>query len=1248
MFRICLIFQGASEEFFFRSAAAEVQKRYEGRVELALFDGFTADADKGAYEACRRALEEADFVYLSCHSGLSYFESYHSLSGLFTEKTPFFYHSELEDESAEMAAQSSLSPVIRKELSDYLLAGGLENALGFFLCLLNKVGGLDCEVPPVQWPCWDGLYGLEAGESEDEALLRVAKEREERPVVGVLLSYHYYSRDDTAHVDALMEALRRKGVCPLAVYSNMTPAPGYRGLHGAMDRYLLEDGKSRVDALVVTCGHSLTALAAPGEGMGLHFESVFARLDVPVLQAMTTYFNRQQWQESASGLDSMLLCSNVYQPEFDGQIISVTAACTEYELGPEGAKPVTTPIPDRMEKVASLAANWAKLHRKPMQDKKVALILHNMPPRADMIGYAYGLDTPESLTTILKAMQAEGLQLDYDFADGKEIVEAIMKGLTNDCRFLSPRDMLSRCERTVGKERWQSWFGQLSDKVKAELCRDWGDPPGDFMTVDGQILIPGIHNGNLFIGLQPMRAFEEKAEDAYHSTELVCPWQYLAFYRYLREDFGADVLVHVGTHGTLEWLPGKEVGLSSDCYPELALGDIPHLYLYSIDIPGEGSQAKRRSDAVILDHLIPSMTESGLYGVLAEIDDAIDQYHHVRLNDPAKLESVMDRIWTLSQENKLDQDMNITEEAYRADPETIIERIHLWLSDIKNVKIKNGLHRFGQVPEGKRYDDMLSLLVSLRNGENPSLREGVCALLGQDLEELLDSPQGTGENCKAHQLERVDELGSRAFALLSEGGYTREAALNAVEALCGELENSADPEPLRRCLLYVAEVLKPKLDATGDELRLFLKGLHGDFVPQGPSGAPSRGNAEILPTGRNFFLIDPTAVPSRSAWETGKRLGDDLLRRHKEESGEVPESVAIIVHAGETIKTGGDDIAEILYLYGVRPVWLGGSDRVIGLEAIPMEELGRPRVDVTLRISGLFRDTFPNLIERIEDAVNLVASLDEPEDQNFIKKHISHDLQDFLKDGMSREQAFDYARLRVFGCPAGTYGAGVDTLINTRQWQTSEELGAAFITWSGNAYSRALHGAKLQNVFSKRLAGTEATVKNIPSYEMDMLDNEDFYNYHGGLISAIRKERGELPASYSTSAGDPRHVETRSIHEDASRIMRARIANPKWISGLQEHGYRGAQEMSAMVDIVFGWDATSSVVDDWMYERIAEDYLLNEELRDWLQEVNPWALHAMSERLLEAAQRGMWEADEDMLQQLTEIYLNAEGDMEDL
>lgn len=1245
MLRIVLLLQGSEYTCKFARAIESVNKTYKDRFHIRTYETPMLDYDEAQFEDCLFQVENADFVFINTHGGLSYFKGFLKIRERIKNKK-FYVLSGMDSENSELMGEMRLLPEEYTKITQYFEAGGWGNYEQMLRYIASQVCGQDVTYKKVALPVWQGIYGLPENVNEHEFIRSV--DNYTGPVIGLIVHYSNMANENTRHIDALIEAVEAAGAKAYPIFSSMAPDRRTKalGLSQTIEKYFMDGERSRIDALIVTCGFSLTILSNPGDGSGRVKTSVFERLNVPVLQAMTTYFNLEQWKDSPMGMDSMLLSSNVYQTEFDGQVLSVPIAYTDMITTPYGMKTAAFPIPDRVQKVAGLAIKWARLRYIPYEKKRIAIILHNMPPRNDMIGCAYGLDTPRSVYNLVQALQKNGLYTEYDFTDGQEIIDKIIDGLTNDGRFLLPEDMLKRSVDTVSERVYRSWYGQFDDKVQSELFRDWGKAPGEFMAVNGEILIPGILNGHLFIGLQPPRALEEKAEEAYHSTDMVCPHQYLGFYKWVERVFQADVIVHVGTHGTLEWLPGKEVGLSSSCYPDVAIGEIPHLYPYIIDVPGEGVQAKRRSCACLLDHLIPSMKESGLYGELQELDDRIEQYYHARQGDLAKLPVIADQIWEFACKQNLDCDLNMEKRDFEDDVDGCIERMHVWVSEIKNSEIKDGLHIFGQAPENERLSNMLRLLVRIRNGNIPSLREGLCAFYGLDDQELIKCPESIREDGRTNAmvLGEMDEKGRLIFDSLEKYGYDTDCIEECIRTVLGQ----GNEKTLYKCLEYVCQTLVPKLNQTTDEIRYFLKGIQGEFVPPGPSGCPSRGNPDILPTGRNFYTIDPSCVPSRASWKIGKTLGDQMIERYVRDEGKAPENVAIVVYSGETMKTYGDDIAEIMYLYGIRPVWLGDSDRVVGLEVIPLSELGRPRIDVVLRISGLFRDTFPNLIERIEDAVNLVSSLDEPLEQNYIKKHISEDIIQWKKEGLDHEQAFEKASIRVFGCPPGTYGAGVDILVNSKKWETTEDLGEAYTNWGAHAYGKRLHGEKCPKVFAKRLSDCDVTIKNVSSVEADMLDSDDFYNYHGGLISAVKKHSGKMPKSYSTNGADPQNIVTRDIHEETSRIMRARINNPEWIAGLKEHGFRGAQEISAMMDIVFGWDATSEVVDDWMYESITQTYLMDREVRDWINDVNPWALHAISERLLEASQRGMWNAKEESLSAVREIYLEMEGSIEEI
>ena len=1244
MFNIVLVIQGNHVVEAFNRVYSKIDSSVTDNINFKIYEINDIDQNPDILSRCAYDLSESDFIYVDLHGGLAHFKSFLKISGEFEGRTKFYFYSGIDSEIDEMAKKCGLTPLQRNTIFSYDNAGGDNNINSLMLYLANQFGNIECGYEAVKIPKWDGVYDPAYGDEidEDEYIKEVIKAAP--PVVGILIHHNYIQYNNLRHIDTLIESVRKYGCIPMPVYTNMMPTSdgSYAGLKGAIKKYFMPEGRAIIDSLIVTVGHSLSILSSPGDGRTRMDKSVFEPLGVPVFHALTTQHTYAEWQAALAGIDSVYLAINVYQTEFDGQLIGVPIAYTEKIETEYGYKSVYFPINERVDKLVRMAKNWSLLRYIPANEKKVAIILHNMPPRIDMIGAAFGLDTPASVYNMCKSLTEGGIYMDYEFESGKDIIDKIIAGFTNDGRYLSPEQMLSRADAWAESDVYSEWFSRLSDKVKGELLRDWGEVPGKFMTVDDKILVPGIINGNLFIGLQPPRAFEEQAEKAYHSTDLVCPYQYLAYYRYLEHVFGANIIVHVGTHGTIEWLPGKEIALSSDCYPDIAIGDLPNIYPYIIDVPGEGAQAKRRIAAGLIDHLIPSMKQSGTYGSIAEIDDLTEQYYRSLRDETNKAKEISELVWKAACENNLNMDLDMSEEDFFADVESSLGRLHTWINEIKTSEVKDGLHIYGVAPQdemGDRMMNMLRLLVRVRNGDIPSIREAVCKKNGLDLDELLDFPAKINSDGKTNAmiLNEIDIVCDEIFRSVKENGYDYD-----------KIAPQLTDQSIKRCVEFACREVYPRLLSTTDELYSFMRGIRGEFISPGPSGAPSRGNAMILPTGRNFYTIDPATVPNRIAWKTGIALANQILDRHLKENGEYPENIAIVVYSGETIKTNGDDLAEILYLYGIRPVYLGATDRVIGLEPIPLDELSRPRIDVTLRISGLFRDTFPNLIELIDDAVNMAASLDEPHEKNFLRKHVAEDVEKFTREGLSADLAEQRAKLRIFGCPPGTYGAGVDILINSKNWQTSDDLGQAYITWSGHAYSKNLHGDKLQNVFSHRLSKCDITIKNISSVETDMLDSDDFYNYHGGLISAVKKEKGSLPASYSTNSADTGHVTTKNIHEDVSRIMRARINNPKWIEGLKKHGFGGAQEFAGMVDIVFGWDATSDTIDDWMYDSIYEKYIGDSELRDWIKEVNPWALHAMSERLMEAAQREMWDASDDKLDNLKDIYLEMESSFEGL
>ncbi|MBR2717495.1 MAG: cobaltochelatase subunit CobN [Oscillospiraceae bacterium] len=1189
--------------------------------------------------------EACDFAIMRFHGSAQKLEGFPKVWQAITRRMPVYFESSLPQEIAELMPDSGLTEEEYRELQKYFRYGDEPNYYGMLLCIARDRFGAQVSPPAPVPPLEEGLYDRGRVLSREEAEERIAlAARGEKPVVGLILHQSQIVNDNVRHIDATLAELDRLGAVTLPLFTRMSSDEDEKlGIRGAMERYFTREGRSLPDVILVLTGLALTHMGWPGDGVREVPDSIFSFYDVPAIQVMLTRFTPEDYETLPQGIDSLSLTSHVFQPETDGQIISVPNAAQAAETGPAGERKLFVPLPDRVERVCRLAMNWAKLRRTAAGEKRIAILFNTMPGN-DRIGCAEGLDTFESVLRIVEALRDEGVETDFSFETAQALADAVTAGLTNDLRWTSEEAMEEKAAAVIPPETWRSWFGPLSERVREALSGAWGRAPGEVMALDDRLLIPGLLCGHIFIGLQPSRAFGERASELYHSTDSTPPYSYLAYYRWLEECFGADCVVHVGTHGTLEWTPGKEVGLSRDCWPDLCLGSLPHLYPYHMGIVGEGIQAKRRSWAVILDHMPPSLDEAESYEGLAVIDEALKEYHQARQVRPAQAPALARRIFDLAAGERLTLDLGLDEKGFEADPDGAVEAIHLWMGELKNSLVKDGLHVFGQVPEGKLYENLLRALVRVKNGGVPALTDSVIAALGHDPEAVKDAPAADFGGVSGLELRDMATAAARRLvSALAERGWD-PAAIGAV------LEREAFPggtADLRRVLEFLCTVVTDKLDHVTDEMRYFLAGFAGRFVPPALGGNPTRGNVSILPTGRNFYASDPTQIPSRAAWEIGGRLARQLLDQYAGTGEGVPESVAMVVWAGNTIKTCGEDFAECLHLMGVRPVYLGESSCVAGVEPIPLSELGRPRIDVTLRISGLFRDMYPNLIRLMDQAVTSVGTLDEPEEQNFIKKHLRQDVEALTSRGIPRDQALDEAYLRVYGCAPGTYGSAVAKVIESRQWTDFRDLARVFETWSGYGYSGREHGTEHTEAFRRRLSTVAVTVKNESTAEYDMLDSDDFYAYHGGLAAAVRANSGHAPLSVTGHTDDPDRPVTRTLARETARVVHSRILNPKWLEGLKRHGFKGAQEISAALDSLFGWDATADAAEDWMYQSFAERFLFDWDTRRWMERVNRWAVHSAAERLLEAHQRGMWETDGETLRKLRSIYMQAEGSIEE-
>ncbi|MBC7373054.1 MAG: cobaltochelatase subunit CobN [Frankiales bacterium] len=1103
---------------------------------------------------------------------------------------------------AELADASTVPAGVVADAAAYLREGGPDNlaALVAFLSdtvLLTGVGF----AAPIVLPAY-GLHGSRVSEAT-------------RPTVGVVFYRAHELSGNTSFVDVLCDALEAKGANARPVYVGSLRPDG-DGRLPVVDELL-----SDVDALVVTVLASGGSNASDAEGWDA---TALARLDVPVLQALCLTSSRADWEASDAGAAPIDAAMQVAIPEFDGRLITVPFSFKQ--IGADGV-PAYVADPERAARVAGIALAHARLRYVPNADKKVAVVLSSYPTKHSRVGNAVGLDTPASAVFLLKAMRAAGYDVGAFPEDGDTLVHTLIAAGGHDVEWLT-EEQLSTAVARVPLADYQAWFSTLPAALQDSMLEHWGPPPGSLYVDGDDIVLAALQYGNVVLAIQPPRGFGENPIAIYHDPDLPPSHHYLAAYRWLAEGFKADAVIHLGKHGTLEWLPGKGLGLSAGCASDAVLGDLPLFYPFIVNDPGEGTQAKRRAHATVVDHLVPPMARAESYDEMAQLEQLLDEYAQVQAMDPAKLPTIRAQIWELVEQAQLHHDLHVSETPSDEEFDEFILHVDGYLCEVKDVLIRDGLHILGQAPvDLPRVDLVLGILRAQQTwgGDSGSL-PGLRRALGAAYDLVED-----GSRADADRLEEM----ARALVLAVDAADWSSSAVDGVVRTVLDREL---PE-VSRVLRFACDEVVPRLARTTDELDHLLHGLAGGFVPAGPSGSPTRGLVGVLPTGRNFYSVDPKAIPSRNAWTVGVALGDSLLARYLADHGEYPASVGLVVWGTSAMRTSGDDIAEVLWLLGVRPVWDQASRRVTGLEVVGLTELGRPRVDVTLRISGFFRDAFPHVVEMLDEAVRLVAGLDESAEHNFLRAHVQADLATGVDPRM--------ATARVFGSKPGAYGAGLLPLIDSRDWKTDADLAEVYAVWGGYAYGKDLPGVAARTDMERVYTRMRVAAKNQDTREHDIVDSDDYFQYHGGMVAAVRALTGESPEAYVGDSAVPDTVKTRTLQEETHRVFRARVVNPKWIAAMQRHGYKGAFELAATVDYLFGYDATAGVVDDWMYEKLASAYVFDETNRAFMQKSNPWALRGISERLLEAADRGLWaEPKGETIEGLKATYLELEGDLE--
>jgi cobaltochelatase CobN len=1086
----------------------------------------------------------------------------------------------------ELLGLSTLPADTLDLLHRYCLHGGIDNAAALLACMGELIGHPASPPPPRPLP---------------KAGIHRVPEANGRPVATLVFYRALVQSGDLALIDAITGALAEAGLETLAIH--------VAGLKDAEAASLVEEAIARHDAAIVL---NLTGFAVSTPGAA-ESRTPFTASGRPVLQLVASSGSEVAWAAGKSGLGPRDLAMSVALPELDGRLLTRAVSFKGEALTDEATQATIAryaPAPDRIAWVARLAAAWVALARTPPGERRVAIILANYPSRDGRLANGVGLDTPASAIGLLGALKNAG----YDVGAAPETVPELMALLqAGPTNALAGRDVREG-GATLPLGDYQPQLRTYPESARASLAERWGEPESDPFVRDGAFRLALHRFGNVVLGIQPARGYHIDPTETYHSPDLVPPHGYLAFYGWLERAFGAQAIVHLGKHGNLEWLPGKALALSGACWPELAMAPLPHLYPFIVNDPGEGSQAKRRTAAVIIDHLTPPLTRAETHGELQQLEALVDEYYQALEVDPRRLPPLRRDILELSTRLGLAADLGIDPE-----DEAALATIDNHLCELKELQIRDGLHILGRAPVADQRTDLLVALTRLKRGKGAGADASIITALARDLgiapDPMTAEPTAAPESAVPPRLGRCRHMGD---------------VRDALERLARELvEDSTAPDPawtgVAAVLAFIRDDLAPRLERSAAlETANLLAGLDGRFVEPGPSGAPTRGRLDVLPTGRNFYSVDTRAVPTPTAWALGWRSAETLLEQHLQQHGDWPRRLALSAWGTANMRTGGDDIAQALAFLGCRPRWDGSSNRVIGVEVLPLGVLGRPRVDVTLRVSGFFRDAFPEQMALFDDAVRAVAEADEPASQNPLRAAYLRDRQSLIEGGTLPAAAARQASYRLFGSKPGAYGAGLQALIDDGGWQDEGDLAKAYLAWSAYAYGRGVEGAAASGELRARLETVEVVLHNQDNREHDILDSDDYYQFQGGLAVSVRHLQGRPPTILHADHSNPDRPRIRDLKEEIGRVVRGRAANPKWLAGVMRHGYKGAFEIAATVDYLFAYAATTGVVEDHHFETLFDAYLADEAVRGFMAEANPAALRETADRFAEAIDRGLW------------------------
>ncbi len=1123
-----------------------------------------------------------------------------------------------QEQDLELNELSTIDLNISIKLSILLREGGKDNYLKFLKCINLIINNID-EIPDkylkkTSYP--DPYYYDWKNESGSK--------------VGIISYKSLFLANESDFSDQLNKSLRKIGLSPKTALISTLKSSN-------IQRNLVEKFKKEKIELLITTTSFDSSLKTKSKDEINKF-NLFEELNLPVLQILTSNRNKKEWNKSPIGINSLDLLMQIIIPEFDGRIITIPCAFKETVSINENICCETSNYKFDQKGInwlVQLVSNYIKLKKLKNKDKKIAVVISNYPVKNSRIGNGVGLNTPNSIINILNWFKDEGYEIsDVDLPNSsRELMSMLIKKRTNDPLSMNnqPLDYLSLSD-------YELYWNKIPKSSRNKIIKRWEVPSNSIDLEKKGFAISGLKFGNICLLIQPQRGYDSQSLKDIHSPDLPPPHRYLAQYFWTYNIFKSDAICHIGKHGTIEWLPGKSVGLSDKCFPQIICPPIPIIYPFIVNDPGEGSQSKRRTHSTIIDHLTPPLDRSELYGNLANLEKLIDEYYEAVQLNSKRIINIKNSIKKIISDEFKDI-FDINDEGY-------IEKIDSYLCEIKENQIRVGLHTFGSRHSIKNEIDLILCLCRVPT----RYREGILQFLSKQIKLDLDpwtneySKKISGNdkkilyyysNKKINTFSgAIDFLETQSKYLIYYYFYKKDSIIDDIEVLKNKkffnnviikLNQSSYLKKIKK-EIYLPVIYSPSL-----EKKSLLNSLCGEFIKSGPSGAPTRGKLEVLPTGKNFFSIDTRGLPTEAAWDVGIKSANQILDLYILENGEDLKKLAISLWATSTMRNGGEDICQILFLMGIKPVWDFATRRLIDLEIIPINLLSRPRVDVTIRISGMFRDSFPQLIEILSKAINLISNLDESIDKN----PLAHDFKN------------NKSIYRIFGSAPESYGAGLQELISNSSWTSNDDLANAYLAWSSWIYDNNLDGLYGRNELEKSLKNIQVVIHNQDNKEHDILDSDDYYQFQGGLSAAIKKISGKYPDLFHGDLSKYGYSKITKLKKELEKVVLSRVLNPKWTKGMMKNGYKGAFEFSATLDYLYAYDATTKLVSNWCYESIYKNWLCNKDIKNFLENNNPWALRDIAERFIEVINRKMWDNEnKEILENLKMIVNNTESKIE--